>query len=381
MPDRTCIDCGADISGLHGLAKRCVECRAYGPPQEARSCRSCGADISHMRRNAVQCSECRLHGPTSQLPRYCADCGADISTLHGLTLVCADCRVTTMLNAKLRPLEPFPGPSEAWRCECMVCGTEVMARHSNIKSGWGACQVCARASQVEQRRMPEVEAIALARNADLEPLDPFPGVMAPWRCRCLTCGEEVTPLLNNIQKGQTGCGWCSGRYVDPDERARTMRIAGLDPQEPYPGRHTPWRCLCMKCGQITSPLYGAVANGGGCGWCNRGGFRAGESAIVYLVAHDAYDAVKVGIANRQSSRLNDHRRYGWYVVAIVDVDGCYARPIEDDILRWWRYDLDLPIHLGPEDMPQGGWTETAAASEVDVAATMNRMRALARSAA
>jgi hypothetical protein len=35
MSDRTCIDCGADISGIHGNAKRCLECRnALAPPSK-----------------------------------------------------------------------------------------------------------------------------------------------------------------------------------------------------------------------------------------------------------------------------------------------------------------------------------------------------------
>jgi hypothetical protein len=36
-------------------------------------------------------------------------------------------------------------------------------------------------------------------------------------------------------------------------------------------------------------------------------------------------------------------------------------------------DLGLPIYLGRLEMPQGGWTETAATSEVDLAASVERM--------
>lgn len=51
--------------------------------------------------------------------------------------------------------------------------------------------------------------------------------------------------------------------------------------------------------------------------------------------------------------------------------------IEDEILGWWRGELALPPYLGPQDMKQGGWTETVSAEEIDIAVTIRRIRDLA----
>jgi hypothetical protein len=51
--------------------------------------------------------------------------------------------------------------------------------------------------------------------------------------------------------------------------------------------------------------------------------------------------------------------------------------IEDEILNWWRAELGLLAYLGKEEMPQGGWTETADSTEIDIAATILRIKQLA----
>ncbi|CAM5331034.1 hypothetical protein [Streptomyces chartreusis] len=70
----------------------------------------------------------------------------------------------------------------------------------------------------------------IMRAADLEPLEPYPGSSAPWRCRHTACGREGTPRLSNVTKGQRGCMYCSGRArLDPETAAGVMRAAGLEP--------------------------------------------------------------------------------------------------------------------------------------------------------
>ena len=49
--------------------------------------------------------------------------------------------------------------------------------------------------------------------------------------------------------------------------------------------------------------------------------------------------------------------------------------VERDILRWWRTNLGLSACVQQQDMPQGGWTETADAGRVDLpGATVNAHR-------
>jgi len=75
--------------------------------------------------------------------------------------------------------------------------------------------------------------------------------------------------------------------------------------------------------------------------------------------------------------VDKHRRQGWHVLTTVQVPGELALAIERDILDRWRAELGLPVHLGKLEMPQGGWTETMDATEIDLAATMRRIQRMA----
>ena len=101
------------------------------------------------------------------------------------------------------------------------------------------------------------------------------------------------------------------------------------------------------------------------------------SALVYLITHAGYGAAKVGVSDPLGSRIAEHRRAGWELVASFKVAASAACAIEADILRWWRGELGLPPHLGRDQMPQGGWTETVATGSVDLAATVTRICNLA----
>lgn len=113
--------------------------------------------------------------------------------------------------------------------------------------------------------------------AGAQPLEPYPGADARWRCRCLTCGEEITPCLKTVRRGIRACRFCSAakrgaaRRSDPEKAAQVMRDAGLEPLEPYPGfNKAAWRCRCLTCGAVVSPRYNTIQQGGrGCWTCGK----------------------------------------------------------------------------------------------------------------
>ena len=110
---------------------------------------------------------------------------------------------------------------------------------------------------------------------------------------------------------------------------------------------------------------------------HRGG--AAEAALIYLITHAGYGAAKVGIGDMAGSRLAQHRREGWQILAAFQVAAKAAIAIERKVLRRWRHDLGLPSYLKHEQMPQGGWTETVAAGRIDLAATVAQICELALS--
>ncbi len=172
-----------------------------------------------------------------------------------------------MRAAGLQPLEPYPGTVTPWRCQCLTCGAEVTPTHDRVKQTGRGCAPCAYKRRGIRRRVDSDQAVALMRTAGFEPLEPYPLADAPWACRCTQCGHTVRPTYNSVRQG-TGCGFCSGKAVDPEEAAEVMRAAGLEPLEPYRTGKTPWLCHCVKCGRNPRPTYSHVlSRGTGCGYC------------------------------------------------------------------------------------------------------------------
>lgn len=141
-------------------------------------------------------------------------------------------------RAHLEPLEPYPGRHKPWRCIHVDCGREVAPRYGSLAAGNGGCGYCA------GTKVDIEEALQMMRSVGLEPLVDFPGSAQPWPSRCTTCGAEMTSRYSDIKNGKTsGCTKCSGWEPDPDEIVKRMQAAGLEPLEPYPGSKAPWRCV------------------------------------------------------------------------------------------------------------------------------------------
>lgn len=169
--------------------------------------------------------------------------------------------VATMRAAGFSPLEPYLGNNTPWRCRHDPCGCEVTARLATVVRGDTACRTCSATALGYRIWTPEL-AEATLRAADLEPLEPYPGSSStPWRPRHTACSRVVARRLGNVAAGQGGCNVC-GRGTqaetarnDPDPTAAVVRADHL---EPYPGVHAPWRCRSVPCGQEVSPSYSNI---------------------------------------------------------------------------------------------------------------------------
>jgi len=180
--------------------------------------------------------------------------------------------VQLMIEAGLRPLEPYSTSKSEWRCECLICGEVVVTTHDNVKQG-GGCRFCGRKSAGQKRRHSEDDAVALMRAAGLEPMEPYPGTVMKWKCKCSICGKEVTPTHDRVKQGGSGCRFCGRKSAgqkrrhSEDDAVAVMRRAGLEPLGMYPGAGLAWKCKCLTCGRNVSPSYNTVRQGGGCRYC------------------------------------------------------------------------------------------------------------------
>jgi hypothetical protein len=120
------------------------------------------------------------------------------------------------------------------------------------------------------KRLAESEARGIMLAAGFKPQVPFKSSSTPWLSICTKCKREVSPNLNSVKSKGTGCGFCSGNAVHPDDALKVMEKAKLKPLVKFPGAGKPWKCKCLLCGKIVTPRYKSVrTNGGGCKFCAR----------------------------------------------------------------------------------------------------------------
>lgn len=282
--------------------------------------------------------------------------------------------IALMRVAGLEPLGTYPGAHRAWECRCTICDRLVSRTLSSVRSGTGVgCSYCAR------RTVDPNDAERIMRAAHLDPRVSYPGADKPWLCVCTMCGRSITPRLNNIRKGQ-GCCYCSRRVVDPLDAEQVMLNAGMEPLTPYPGAGQKWRCRCMRCGKIVTPLMINIRKGVGCKHCASSGFDYTAPAVVYVMCHP-FGSVKVGVAgaSKRNTRIAHHRRYGWELFQQLRLlSGDQAWQVEQVVLTRLRDEYALNAFMSAETMPEGGWTETFDAEVISPDAVWNMVQSAAK---
>jgi hypothetical protein len=115
-----------------------------------------------------------------------------------------------MLEAGWKPLEPYPGAGEKWKCKCTKCGNIDFPRLSNARRGTG-CRACGHKRGGERNKLSEAKVLETMLKADLEPIDPYKNYGGKWKSKCLKCSQIVYPTFSNIAKGHSGCVYCAGQ--------------------------------------------------------------------------------------------------------------------------------------------------------------------------
>ena len=157
-----------------------------------------------------------------------------------------------------------------------------------------------------------------------------------------------------------------------------MRDSGFIPQESFPGAKARWLCKCSKCGKLVKPAYSNVLQGSGCIFCNRDGgtWDSKKPGYLYLIHHSHLNALKIGITHQlqlKKGRMADHYRNGWALMnSLAFSQAIDAFEIEQQILDFFQEEGLQPF-LKPDDLPQGGWTETVDASEIDAETIWNKV--------
>lgn len=276
-----------------------------------------------------------------------------------------DAAFQVMLAKGVTPQEPYRHNAKKWHCICNTCKRNVYPTWNTVQSGRSACAYCAR------RKVDPEEAIIAMQSHGAKPLEPYPGARARWNCECLKCGRKISPDYSSVvNQGLNPCGYCAGKRVDPKSAFVTMVNSGLTPLEEYVRADKPWRCTCNKCQKLVTPTYSSIRiSQGGCRYCANKGLDYNEPAYLYLMTHHTLGAHKVGIANTTTrvNRIKEHQKYGWLLFKSIDLEtGDDAFQIEQQVLSWLREVKRLGIFLSKEQLPQGGYSETVDASEIEL---------------
>lgn len=277
---------------------------------------------------------------------------------------------------RLTVVERTPNPHGRgdvwWLCRCS-CGTVKPVNGQLLRSGVVRSCGCLRRemARVKPRRLPGAQPgqrfgmlTVVGKDGDR-----CRGGLTYWVCRC-SCGELTTVYLGNLTRGHTTSCGCIAHEIRAAKRFvdLTGQRFGLLTVHGFGGRRVGqvvWICEC-DCGGTSIAFAGNLQRGltKSCG-CNSGGLAPDDPAIVYLLRHDAWAAVKVGIAKDDSTRLQNMAYDGWTVMATFRAVGAHARAAERAVLQVWR-SKGIGEGVPAELMRFGGHTETAPACLVDL---------------
>jgi hypothetical protein len=337
---------------------------------------------------------------------------------------------TVMLKAGLKPLEPYPGALNKWKCLHLPCGEIVSVQYNTVQQGKGGCATCGLKKSAKSRTFSEEKAISIMLEKGLRPLEKYHGTIKGWKSECLRCGKIVYPALGAVQRSISACAYCSGKRVDAedaedlmkkknflplapyvnaldpwkcmctickkesyptyanvkkgsiciycakgkvdlDQVLKLMLEAKLEPLEPYSGNKVPWKSKCLKCNRVVYPRWNDLQKGhSGCIYCMPKGINLIAPSYVYLITNLELNAHKVGVGNKKkvNDRLGRFNKSGWQTHMVWNTEsGEIALAIETAVFKILRHDLKLPIYLSIEDMPKTqGHSETVDADSISL---------------
>ena len=281
-----------------------------------------------------------------------------------------------MKKANFEPQEEYPGSKEPWKVLHTKCGRIFKVEYASVRKA-GSCRYCVGAAVIPK------EAVTLMKKSGLHPLVPYPGAKKAWKCKCNVCKRIIYPTYSTTANRNGGCIYCTGHKVDVKDAKKMMLEQGLKPLEPFPGAARKWKCQCQTCKRVVTPTYGSIRSGqGGCRFCADWGIDYGASGFLYLMTNQRLAAHKIGIGNtarKGSSRIAQHEKSGWKLFKKLDFDVTDdAYFLEQKVLKWLREDKALNVYLSEFDMPQGGYSETVDALEINLSTIWAKVEQLSK---
>jgi predicted GIY-YIG superfamily endonuclease len=154
-----------------------------------------------------------------------------------------------------------------------------------------------------------------------------------WICEL---GHIYSDSINHRTNMNTGCPFCAGKKALKgfnDLATTNPNLAseadGWDPTTITRGSNIKvlWKC---PNGHTWKTAPTNRSRGEGCPSCSKSGFDPNRNGWLYLVYHEGWDLIQVGLTNSPENRLTDHRRTGFDKVLDLrgPMDGVLAQDLE-----------------------------------------------------
>lgn len=186
--------------------------------------------------------------------------------------------------------------------------------------------------------------------------------MAVWKCNL---GHEWKSKIGSRVSNSVKCPVCSGAkiLVGFNDLATTNpellpEVTNWDPTQVTrgSGKSVRWKCLV---GHVwVAKITDRTGKQSGCPNCAEFGYDTSKFGYVYLMSHEGWGLLQIGITNVPKRRLASHKAKGWVLIEVEGpMNGFVAKELEHDILAGLK---SSGIRLGPKEIAGNfdGYTES-----------------------
>ena len=227
------------------------------------------------------------------------------------------------------------GKKLPWKC---ASGHKWNASVVNRSKG-GGCPICAnRQLHPGTNDLKTTHAELAAQAYKWDPTTAFAGDNRKHQWICDK--GHIWSATSNSRVNGNGCQICSNKKVlrgfndiETTHPELARQAVGWDPTKYASGGKSKllWRC---DQGHLWKASLISRRWGTGCPSCAKKGFDPNEKGFLYLLNHEQWQLLKIGISNSKTDRTDAHESRGWEVIGMQGpMDGLLAYEWEQSILR------------------------------------------------
>jgi len=163
-----------------------------------------------------------------------------------------------MLEAGLKPLEPYKSANEKWKCVHLECGRIVFPQYSLIQRGQGGCRPCSFIKTGLASRISQKDALIRLKKQQLELVGEYKWVdkRTYFEVFCLKCKKISTVNWDALGKRErnAGCETCArasagGSQVTLEKHIQLLAKHNLEAVGKYTGNSDLVKVKCLVCGK------------------------------------------------------------------------------------------------------------------------------------